>query len=182
MRCIADTAPQLNPSSGLPRAGPRTVSLREFLPRDVPHIALIVAEALHEHYDNSLYLSLGQQWPEGFLVATDEHDRPVGFLLGVSQIEGEARILMFAVDRDWRVQGVGLRLMETFLERARGRGMRRATGLKTRALLSRQAVQLMGIDQSFSAARVSQALGWEPRVDYPDGLRETLAWLRAEGL
>ena len=127
MRCIADTAPQLNPSSGLPRAGPRTVSLREFLPRDVPHIALIVAEALHEHYDNSLYLSLGQQWPEGFLVAADEHDRPVGFLLGVSQIEGEARILMFAVDRDWRVQGVGLRLMETFLERARGRGMRRAT-------------------------------------------------------
>ena len=127
MRCIADTAPQLSSSSGLPRAGPRTVRLREFLPRDVPHIALFVAEALHEHYDNSLYLSLGQPWPEGFLIAPDEHDRPVGFLLGVSQIEGEARVLMFAVDRDWRAQGVGNRLMETFLERARSRGMRRAT-------------------------------------------------------
>lgn len=62
------------------------------------------------------------------------------------------------------------------------RGLRRATGLKTRALLSRQAVQLMGIDQSFSTARARELLGWEPRVDYQSGLRETLAWLRSEGL
>lgn len=127
MRCIADTAPSLNSAPPVPGSVPPFVSLREFRPRDVPQVALIVAEALHEHYDNSLYLSLGQQWPEGFLIAADAHDRPVGFLLGVSQIEGEGRILMFAVDRDWRMRGVGQRLMETFLERARGRGMHRAT-------------------------------------------------------
>ena len=62
------------------------------------------------------------------------------------------------------------------------RGLRRATGLKTRALLSRQAVQLMGIDQSFSTARARELLGWEPRVDYQTGLRETLDWLRSVGI
>ncbi|MDA8069172.1 MAG: oxidoreductase, partial [Actinomycetota bacterium] len=62
------------------------------------------------------------------------------------------------------------------------RGLRRATGLKTRALLSRQAVQLMGIDQSFSTARARELLGWEPRVGYEAGLAETLAWLREQGV
>jgi acetylornithine/succinyldiaminopimelate/putrescine aminotransferase/nucleoside-diphosphate-sugar epimerase len=62
------------------------------------------------------------------------------------------------------------------------RGLRRATGLKTRPLLSRQAVQLMGIDQSFSTARARELLGWEPRVDYQSGLGQTLEWLRAEGV
>ena len=55
---------------------------------------------------------------------------------------------------------------------------RRATGLELSPLLSRQAVQVLGRDQSFSAARARELLGWEPRVGYPEGLRATLAWLR----
>lgn len=104
-----------------------TVELRGFRPRDVTAISRIVADALHEHYDASLYGSLSQQWPEGFLVAVDHSDQPIGFLLGVSQVEGEARVLMFAVDRGWRTKGVGSRLMETFFGRCRSRGMRRTT-------------------------------------------------------
>jgi nucleoside-diphosphate-sugar epimerase len=56
---------------------------------------------------------------------------------------------------------------------------RRATGLTLPPLLSRQAVQVMGIDQDFSNARARQRLGWAPRVSYADGLQATLAWLRA---
>lgn len=97
MRCIADTAP--GPlGSPFPSLAP-SVLLRGFRGRDVTTIARIVADALREHYDAGLYPSLSQQWPEGFLVATDPADQPIGFLLGVSQVEGEARILMFAVDR-----------------------------------------------------------------------------------
>ena len=103
------------------------VALRGFRPRDTAAISQIVADALREHYDPSLYATLSQQWPEGFLVAADQSDRPIGFLLGVSQVEGEARILMFAADRPWRTRGVGSRLMETFMERCRHRGMRRIT-------------------------------------------------------
>ncbi|MCI4318178.1 MAG: GNAT family N-acetyltransferase, partial [Thermoplasmata archaeon] len=125
VRCIADSAPY--PTSGGMASAAATAQLRGFRPADVPQISLIVADALHEHYDSSLYLSLSQQWPEGFIVAADSQDHPIGFLLGVSQLEGEARILMFAVDRDGRTHGTGTRLMESFLERCRGRGMHRVT-------------------------------------------------------
>jgi nucleoside-diphosphate-sugar epimerase len=59
------------------------------------------------------------------------------------------------------------------------RAARRATGLTTAPLLSRQAVQVMGIDQDFSNARARERLGWAPRVGYADGLAATLAWLRS---
>jgi nucleoside-diphosphate-sugar epimerase len=58
------------------------------------------------------------------------------------------------------------------------RGARRATGLRTRPLLSRQAVHVMGKDQAFSNARARAVLGYEPRVDYATGLRRTVEWLR----
>ncbi|MFI5413337.1 MAG: GNAT family N-acetyltransferase [Candidatus Lutacidiplasmatales archaeon] len=93
----------------------------------MPFVGAIVAEALHEHYDPSLYGSLSTEWPNGFLVAADASDAPLGFLLGVNQVEGEARILMFAVERRERMQGVGTLLMNTFLERCRARSFRRVT-------------------------------------------------------
>lgn len=58
------------------------------------------------------------------------------------------------------------------------RGLRRTTHLQTPALLSRQAVQVLGRNQDFSNRRARDVLGWEPRVDYASGLQATLAWLR----
>jgi acetylornithine/succinyldiaminopimelate/putrescine aminotransferase/nucleoside-diphosphate-sugar epimerase len=60
------------------------------------------------------------------------------------------------------------------------RVLHRSTKLTTRPLLSRQAVQVMGIDQSFSSRKAREQLGWEPRVGYADGLAATLDWLRSE--
>jgi len=125
VRCIAESADRSNVSA-LPDGTP-AFALRGFRPHDVPVVAAIVGEALHEHYDTSLYFSLSQQWPAGFLIAVDPSDIPVGFLLGVSQVEGEARVLMFAVDRTWRTRGVGTALMSEFLDRCRHRAMRRTT-------------------------------------------------------
>jgi len=59
---------------------------------------------------------------------------------------------------------------------------RSSTGLTTSPLLSRQAVQVLGIDQEFSNRKLRETLGWEPRVDYGAGLQATLEWLRAEYL
>jgi [ribosomal protein S18]-alanine N-acetyltransferase len=125
VRCIADTAP--GPTvHRVPDYRP-PVTLRGFLPTDVPFVASIVADALREHYDPSLYQSLSTEWPEGFLVAADSHDVPIGFLLAVNQVEHEGRVLMFAVDRNHRTMGVGTLLMNAFLDRSRGRGFRRVT-------------------------------------------------------
>ncbi len=114
------------PSAPAPDSRP-PVTLREFRPSDLPFVGAIVAEALHEHYDPSLYTSLSNEWPKGFLVAADASDVPAGFLLGVNQVEGEARVLMFAVERRQRGQGIGTLLMSTFLDRCRARGFRRVT-------------------------------------------------------
>ena len=61
------------------------------------------------------------------------------------------------------------------------RTLRRATGVTVPALLSRQAVHVLGVDQDFSAARARELLGWTPRVGYEAGLEATLAWLRTVG-
>lgn len=60
--------------------------------------------------------------------------------------------------------------------------LRRATGLRTAPLLSRQAVQVLGRDQDFSNRKARELLGWEPRISYPAGLEPTLAWLREQQL
>jgi len=52
--------------------------------------------------------------------------------------------------------------------------------VRTRPLLSRQAVHVMGTDQSFSNRKARELLGWEPRIDYAGGLQATVAWLHAE--
>lgn len=59
---------------------------------------------------------------------------------------------------------------------------RRATGLNSPPLLSRQAVHVLGRDQSFSNRKARAVLGWEPRVSYAAGLEATLAWLREDYL
>jgi nucleoside-diphosphate-sugar epimerase len=59
--------------------------------------------------------------------------------------------------------------------------LRRTTGVRTRPLLSRQAVHVLGNDQRFSNDKIRKALGWAPRTSYTDGLAATLAWLRSEG-
>jgi nucleoside-diphosphate-sugar epimerase len=57
---------------------------------------------------------------------------------------------------------------------------RSLTGLRLAPLLSRQAVQVLGRDQRFSAQLARERLGWEPRVGYQEGMRATLDWLQAQ--
>ncbi len=67
--------------------------------------------------------------------------------------------------------GLGLSLEQGY------RLLRRATGLHSPPLLSRQAVQVLGRSQDFSNRKLRDTLGWEPRVGYAAGLEATLEWL-----
>jgi nucleoside-diphosphate-sugar epimerase len=62
------------------------------------------------------------------------------------------------------------------------RALRRLTGLHTAPMITRAAVQILGVDQDFSNAKLRRVLGWRPRVDYQRGLAETVGWLRDEYL
>jgi len=74
----------------------------------------------------------------------------------------------------WMASTIGFSLESGY------RLLRRTTRLSTAPLLSRQAVQMLGIDQDFSSRKAREMLGWEPRVDYATGLEATLDWLRGE--
>jgi nucleoside-diphosphate-sugar epimerase len=56
---------------------------------------------------------------------------------------------------------------------------RKLTGCRCRALLSRQAIQIMGVDQHFSHAKATHLLGYQARVGYEEGLSSTLEWIKA---
>ncbi len=68
--------------------------------------------------------------------------------------------------------GLGVGLEEGY------RGLRRLTGVHAAPLLSRQAVQVLAVDQDFSSAKLRSVMGWSPRVGYAAGLAATLDWLR----
>ncbi len=76
----------------------------------------------------------------------------------------------------WLASAIGFSLEHGY------RLLRRGTGLSAPALLSRQAVQVLGKSQDFSNRKLRETLGWEPRVDYASGLEATLSWLREEYL
>jgi nucleoside-diphosphate-sugar epimerase len=74
----------------------------------------------------------------------------------------------------WLANGIGFSLEHGY------RALRRTTRLSAPALLSRQAVHVLGRNQDFSNRKAQELLGWEPRVDYETGLEATIAWLKAE--
>lgn len=76
----------------------------------------------------------------------------------------------------WLASAIGFSMEHAY------RLLRKSTGLSTPALLSRQAVQVLGKNQQFSNRKLQETLGWEPRVDYQSGLEATIGWLRAEYL
>ncbi len=74
----------------------------------------------------------------------------------------------------WLAAGIGFSLEHGY------RLARRTIRVQTAPLLSRQAVHVLGRNQSFSTRKAQELLGWEPRIGYEAGLEATLAWLRSE--
>lgn len=58
------------------------------------------------------------------------------------------------------------------------RVLRMTTGLKISALLSRQAVQVMGREQGFNTDKIQSLLSYRPIVNYQLGLKETVKWIK----
>ncbi len=58
--------------------------------------------------------------------------------------------------------------------------MSRITG--KRSSINREVVKTFHSHNSFSNAKARRILGWEPAVDFAEGMRRTEVWLRAQGL
>jgi len=89
------------------------ITIRAFSPTDMPHIMEIVKRSLGETYPPSLYLTIHNLWPEGFLVALED-GKVAGFIAAVPTGQKVARVLMLAVLPEVRGKSLGRNLMELF--------------------------------------------------------------------
>ena len=56
-------------------------------------------------------------------------------------------------------------------------GFARLRGAKTAPILTRARIKFMTLNLDFSTAKAKEKLGYAPKVDFQDGIREALDWL-----
>ncbi len=90
--------------------------IRRFTPTDVRRVQEVVKSSLGETYPPSLYLTLHNIWPDGFLVM-EEDGQLVGFVAAIESEKRVARILMLAVAGEYRGRSFGSILMNELYAR-----------------------------------------------------------------
>jgi len=92
------------------------MAVRNFEYKDLEAVWEIARDALEENYTMDFLLYLWQINPNGFLVA-EKNGKIVGFILSAKQSKEELRILMLAVKKEYRGQGIGSMLLKELLLR-----------------------------------------------------------------
>ena len=96
--------------------------IRRFVPGDIPAISRVVKNSLGENYAASLYLTVHNVFPDGFLVLEDEGSI-VGFVASVVSGPKVARVLMLAVEPGHRGRSGGSMLMDALYSSCIARGL-----------------------------------------------------------
>ena len=137
--------------------------IREFNEEDLSEVYEIALRNLTERYQPDLLLDIYQSWPSGFLVAITS--MIVGFIAGTRE-EKTARILMLAVDREFRGQGIGSALLNHFTTNCRSEGIV-SISLEVR-ISNQEAIQ-------FYQNRGFQIISFTPNY-YTDGEAAYVMW------
>ncbi len=93
------------------------VQFRLFTPSQLGEIIEIAKRNLTERYNDFVFLDIQKGWPSGFIVGMSDQ-AVAGFICGGITGEGEARILMLAVDTPYRRNGIGTGLITLFEQEA----------------------------------------------------------------
>lgn len=94
------------------------VRIRRFNPdKDLIEIAQMANSVLGEEYQLAMFKNVYTMWPDGFLVA-ESMDIYLGTLIAIISEPNTARILVLAVEKSNRRQGIGQKLLSTFIQKA----------------------------------------------------------------
>jgi ribosomal protein S18 acetylase RimI-like enzyme len=107
------------------------LQLRHYQNRDLADVWQVASESLRERYDPTLFTQLVPFWPDGLLVIEDM-GRVVAFVFGVMSGAQQARVLMLAVNRNYRGAGLGTLLTQEFFRECGKKGVRQVS-LEVRA-------------------------------------------------
>lgn len=123
--------------------------IRKFVPGDIPAVSKVVERSLGEYYQPSLYMTVHNIWPEGFLVLEDEQ-QIIAFVASVVSGPKAARVLMLAVVPEHRGRSGGSMLMDALYSSCIARGLdtvvlevRKSNG-KAKAFYERQGFKVCG--------------------------------------
>lgn len=97
--------------------------IRDFHPKDLPHVTTLISDIFDRNYNPNFYLSLYEGWRSGFLVAEDEKG-VIGVLASMISGAKEARILLMAVRPELRGRGIGTGMLREFISRCFVAGMK----------------------------------------------------------
>jgi ribosomal-protein-alanine N-acetyltransferase len=89
---------------------PNVMIVRRFSITDIHSVMRVVKRSLGETYPPSLYLTIHNMWPDGFMIA-EENGQIVGFVAAVESEKRVARVLMFAVLPEQRGRSCGSTLL-----------------------------------------------------------------------
>jgi len=98
------------------------IVVRRFSPTDIPSVSRMVKNSLGETYPPSLYLTIHNLWPDGFLMLLEDSS-PVGFVAAVVSGPKVARVLMLAVEPERRRRSVGTMLMDELFKNCLVKGV-----------------------------------------------------------
>lgn len=94
------------------------VKIRRFNPdKDLLNVANLANQALNEEYKLTMFTNVFNLWPDGFLVA-DSMDNHMGALVAIMSEPATARILVLAVEKAYRRQGIAQRLLSAFIQKS----------------------------------------------------------------
>jgi len=99
--------------------------VREYDPNDSERLYEILCDSLDEYFAPEMLSYFHLQWPNGQLVACDFSGKPIGFLCASKIDKDHVRIMMFAVDRNFRSFGVGSKLLVHLKRLAMMNGIKR---------------------------------------------------------
>ncbi|KYK34842.1 MAG: hypothetical protein AYK22_04620 [Thermoplasmatales archaeon SG8-52-3] len=91
------------------------ISVRKFQPTEMFSVIKLASETLTERYNPSIFNYFYETFHEGFIIAEENH-KIIGFLIGVKINPEYAKILMLAVSKNHRKQGIGSKLLNQFFK------------------------------------------------------------------
>lgn len=89
-------------------------TIRPVSANDIYAVIHLAYDLLPERYTNGVFTTFYETFPDGFLVAIED-GKVVGFCVGIISGEGQARILMLAIDPLYQRRRIASGLVTTLL-------------------------------------------------------------------
>ena len=91
------------------------LTIRQFQPIDTFKVIKLASITLTEQYNPTLFSFFYEKYPQGFLVAEQNH-KIIGFLIGIKLKTNKTKILMISVEPRYQRQKIGESLLNEFIK------------------------------------------------------------------